>query len=684
MHEGAPEFWAFSLRTSDPAVAHRRGARLVSAIVDLEAQVKHERLGQPNADAGRIVRELVRKEAARIIADADAPSSDPERLIRALHDELRSLRNEIRQRSFTQVEARVEGAADTLGVTVANPTPPTLARSATSALAKLRQAELDVHELGEDPRIAVAETLRQHGVATRLDGEVAPLIRLSDGVRAACEHATPEMRKKTETTGRLVAEFLGDVPLEDLEGQLPDLMRTLSRLPKTHGKAHGKNRFRSDGVVKSKLDEIREADERDQHVLDELAADPELSEADRRARVFDRLVPRVTVTNLKRHLDGIHRILRAAEKELGYTGKTKIMTYRTLDRLVARDTEERQKENPIYLRVTDPKVRDRWDDAHLKTLLTSPLYRGSLKGRRAMPGKVLSRDAIYWVPLILLTMGTRVTEVLQLRRRDLVLKNGVHCLRLCWDVDQHGKTEDATRIVPISQMLIDLGFLDWIMRLGRSDAYLFPEIVNAKPSDPGSIFGKRIGTVLTRLGIDDSSQDFYALRKTFSSALWAAGVSEDNVQKIIGHVSHTTVGKHYIYRDMARLKQLLDSADFGLRIIQSRVRKHPVIADCTLVPETIARVEVILDGQGNLCACRIRRAKDDAQLLALRIGTADRSSLRDWCDVEVTDHRTGAARLWRLSQDHHFMITGSPEMKSAFEHVLAAGAHSGVPRRIPE
>ncbi|WP_299816947.1 tyrosine-type recombinase/integrase [uncultured Jannaschia sp.] len=607
----------------------------------------------------------MRKEAARIIADADAPSPDPECPIRALHDGLQSPRDEIRQRSFTQVEARGEGAADTLGVPVAGPTPLALARSATSALVKLREAELEVHELGEDPRIAVAETLRRHGVATKPNGEVAPLIRLSDGVRAACEHATPEMRKKTETTGRLVAEFLGDVPLDDLEGQLPDLMRTLSRLPKAHGKAHGKNRFTSDGgAIKSKLDEIREADERDQHVFDELAADPDLSEADRRARVNDLLVPRVTVTNLKRHLDGIHRILRAAERELGYTGKTKIMGYRTLDRLVARDTEERQKENPVLLRATQPKERDRWDDAHLKTLLTSPLYRGSLRGRRAMPGKFLARDALYWVPLVLLTMGTRVTEVLQLRRRDLVLKNGVHCLRLCWDADQRGKTQDATRIVPISQMLIDLGFLDWIMRLGRSDAYLFPEIVNAKPSDPGSIFGGRIRTVLIGLGIDDTSQDFYALRKTFSSALWAAGVSEDNVQKIIGHVSHTTVGEHYIYRDMARLKQLLDSADFGLRIMQSRVRKHSVIADCTLMPETIARVEVILDGQGNLGACRIRRAKDDAQLLALRIGTADRSSLRDWSDVDVMDDRTAAARLWHLSQNHHIMVTGSPEMRS--------------------
>lgn len=436
-----------------------------------------------------------------------------------------------------------------------------------------------MHDLGEDPRIAVAETLRKHGVATRPDGEVAPLIRLSDGVRAACDHATPEMRKKTETTGRLVAEFLGDIPLEDLEGQLPDLMRTLSRLPKIHGKAHGKNRFTSEGAARSMHDEIRDADERDQRVFDELVADPELSEADRRARLIDRLVPRVTVTNLKRHLDGIHRILRAAEKELGYNGKINIMEYRTFDRLVARDTEQRQKENSIYLRATQPKVRDRWDDAHLKTLLTSPLYRGSLKGRRAMPGKILVLDTLYWVPLVLLTMGTCVTEVLQLRRRDLVLKNGVHCLRLCWYLDQQGKTEEATRPVPVSQMLIDLGFLDWIMRIGRSDAYLFPKIINAKPSDPGSIFGKRIRTVLARLGIEDASQDFYALRKTFSSALWAASVSEDNVQKIIGHVSHTTVGRHYIYRDMARLKKLLDGADFGVRITQSRVRKHPVIAN---------------------------------------------------------------------------------------------------------
>jgi hypothetical protein len=228
----------------------------------------------------------------------------------------------------------VHWAADTLGVSITDPPPAPLARSATSAVLKLREAELDVHDLGEDPRAAVAETLQRHGVVSRPNGDVAPLIRLSDAVAAACKYAAPEMRKKTETTGRLVSAILGDIPLEDLEAKAPELIRTLSRLPKTHGKAHGRNRFKSDGPVKSKLDEIREADERDQSFFDELAADPDLSEADRRARLVDRMVPRMTINNLKRHLDRVHRFLHGSEPKRRNASPTLIAvkdSHRTLD-----------------------------------------------------------------------------------------------------------------------------------------------------------------------------------------------------------------------------------------------------------------------------------------------------------------------------------------------------------------
>ena len=48
-----------------------------------------------------------------------------------------------------------------------------------------------------------------------------------------------------------------------------------------------------------------------------------------------------------------------------------------------------------------------------KKLMTSSLYRGcSSRSRGTQAGKTILRDALYWVPLIMMTMGTRFTEVL--------------------------------------------------------------------------------------------------------------------------------------------------------------------------------------------------------------------------------------------------------------------------------
>jgi hypothetical protein len=148
VREGAPDFRAFSLRTSDPVIAQRRGARPLSAITDLETRVEHDRHGQVTPDVGRIVRELVRKEAARIIADADVPTPDADGLIDALRDDLQALRAKLRQRSLTRVASHVETAAGAIDAVVTEPPPPAIARSAMSAMVKVRQAELDGHELG--------------------------------------------------------------------------------------------------------------------------------------------------------------------------------------------------------------------------------------------------------------------------------------------------------------------------------------------------------------------------------------------------------------------------------------------------------------------------------------------------------------------------------------------------------
>ena len=142
---------------------------------------------------------------------------------------------------------------------------------------------------------------------------------------------------------------------------------------------------------------------------------------------------------------------------------TEVLSYPELAQLMTAESERRRQENPLYIRVTRPKLRLRWSGLRLKTLLTSPIYRGCHSDkRRTKPGRMIFRDSRYWVPLILMTMGTRLTEVLQLKRGDIISRDGTLCLSLCWSAEQDGKTLSSQRIVPIPEVLLELGFVEWV------------------------------------------------------------------------------------------------------------------------------------------------------------------------------------------------------------------------------
>ena len=53
---------------------------------------------------------------------------------------------------------------------------------------------------------------------------------------------------------------------------------------------------------------------------------------------------------------------------------------------------------------------------------------------------MIFRNSEYWVLLILMTMGTRLTDVLQLKRSDIIVRDVTLYLNLCWTAEQDGKT----------------------------------------------------------------------------------------------------------------------------------------------------------------------------------------------------------------------------------------------------
>ena len=223
----------------------------------------------------------------------------------------------------------------------------------------------------------------------------------------------------------------------------------------------------------SKQDEIDAADaqRRGDHAGDP-RPEPTLSNTEKRALLAERLVPRLTLTTIKRNRDGLNRIFKAAAA-LGCRTVPIALPYREIERHIAAQAPD----DPLYVRVTQPKLRMPWTEERLARFLTCPLFTGCFsEHRRGRPGTVIIRDFLYWVPLIVLTIGSRIEEILLLKRRNLVYRNQTYCLAIGLDCDQHGKTPDAERVVPIPQLLLDLGFVDWITSLPDDHGpLLFPD-----------------------------------------------------------------------------------------------------------------------------------------------------------------------------------------------------------------
>ncbi|WP_299358536.1 hypothetical protein [uncultured Paracoccus sp.] len=137
-----------------------------------------------------------------------------------------------------------------------------------------------------------------------------------------------------------------------------------------------------------------------------MRARSELSDIEKRALLAEQLTPRLSLETLKRNRNGVNRIFKAARTD-GGPAVPEALSYREIERIAT----TRPEQDDLHVRVTRPKLRLPWTEERLAAFLTSPLFTGCWSAqRRWMPGPVIIRDATYWVPLIMLTLGTRIEE----------------------------------------------------------------------------------------------------------------------------------------------------------------------------------------------------------------------------------------------------------------------------------
>ena len=188
------------------------------------------------------------------------------------------------------------------------------------------------------------------------------------------------------------------------------------------------------------------------------------------------------------------------------------------------------------------KKRTPYTGAELKTLFNSDSY---------LRSGAFKTSGMYWVPLIALFTGARMSEILQLEVHDVEKVEGVWVFHFDdldhRSTDQHKRLKQAgsRRIVPIHKQLLNLKFIDYVKT--REDRLFPDEPRNAKGKFDA--FQKRHTYYRKQLGVKPKHKmelkDFHSFRHTVRTRLAELRTTghvsqqfdEGLIDAIVGHTS---------------------------------------------------------------------------------------------------------------------------------------------------
>ncbi len=311
-------FLCLSLRTDLPLDAVKRTAALLT-VYEKEEKIIVDRLNAGTLcqeQAKALLTETLRCELARMVKEQSelAPGGDAQidARIEALEQENKALRISARRQDWSGIQGLLAQASAVVGRHLPDPFPAELGRQALSLKKRLNDVEMGVLD-GDDVSNASRTICAEEGVEDFDLFLKAPVLLSRVQEQTEKNHPAKSMKGNLDAIAKLVLDFFGDVPATTLtKERQKEFFAWMARLPKNHGKAHGKNRFCSEGNTVSKEFEISQADAKDLVALEEIRDRDDLSQAEKRARLEESLVPRLTMSTIKRNRDGLSRMMKSA------------------------------------------------------------------------------------------------------------------------------------------------------------------------------------------------------------------------------------------------------------------------------------------------------------------------------------------------------------------------------------
>jgi integrase len=201
------------------------------------------------------------------------------------------------------------------------------------------------------------------------------------------------------------------------------------------------------------------------------------------------------------------------------------------------------------------KQRRPWTDTELQTLFNQELFQqlGLPKDWRS------GNEAAYWIPLLGLYTGARLSELAQLRTIDIHVSEEIPVISISnIGAGQKVKTSASLRTVPIHSELLRLGLLFYLEKIkAKGHDSLWPDLKQRKDK-PGGYFSNWFGEYRADIGLS-GYPDFHCFRHTVRSQLGEAEVPEHVIDSLLGHeIKGSTGTKIYTHRRLRTLKNAIE------------------------------------------------------------------------------------------------------------------------------
>ena len=214
------------------------------------------------------------------------------------------------------------------------------------------------------------------------------------------------------------------------------------------------------------------------------------------------------------------------------------------------------------------EARNPFSTKQLQAMFSTPFYKGcknDTKHSRFVTGNLIIKDHYYWIPLLALYTGARLSEILQLATQDIKQKQDVWFFDINDEDDgKNLKTTQSKRCIPIHTALLKAGLMDYVSEIRKENkSRLFYQIEPYK-GDYSHRYSKWFSRYLKRYKIKTDKTSFHSFRHNFRDGL-KGKVNETLLRALLGHEkgdAHSAYGSSNY--DLKDLKSAIDKLDYSM------------------------------------------------------------------------------------------------------------------------